>query len=50
MFTTAIAAQSEKIGISKSALRRYICAREADKLEGLAAERDDIENLLEMNQ
>lgn len=48
-FTEAIAAQSEKTGISKSALRRYICAREADKLEGLAAERDDVETLLEMN-
>ena len=50
MFTTAIAEQAEKSSLGKGALRRYICAREADKLEGLAAERDDIENLLEMNQ
>lgn len=47
MFSTAIAEQAEKSSLSKGALRRYICAREADKLEGLAAERDDIETLLE---
>ena len=49
MFTVAIAEQAEKSSLGKGALRRYICAREADKLEGLAAERDDVETLLEMN-
>jgi hypothetical protein len=49
MFTTAIAEQAEKSSLGKGALRRYICAREADKLEGLADERDDVETLLEMN-
>jgi hypothetical protein len=49
MFTVAIAEQADKSSLSKGALRRYICAREADKLEGLAAERDDVETLLEMN-
>ena len=48
MFTLAIAEQAEKSGLSKGALRRYICAREGDKLEGLATERDDIETLLEI--
>lgn len=48
-FTEAIAAQSEKTGISKSALRRYICAKEKDALESLSTEKDDIETLLEMN-
>ena len=47
MFSEAIADQAEKAGIGKGALRRYICAREADKLEGLASEKDDIEALLE---
>jgi len=48
-FTEAIAAQAEKTGISKSALRRYICAKEKDALESLNTEKDDLETLLEMN-
>ena len=47
MFTTAISEQAEKAGIGKGALRRYICAREAEKIEELASEKDDIESLLE---
>lgn len=49
-FTEAIAAQSEKHGISKSALRRYICAVEADKVANLDAESSDIATLLEATQ
>lgn len=48
-FTEAVAAQSERTGISKSALRRYICAKERDSLESLNTEKDDLETLLEMN-
>jgi hypothetical protein len=48
MFTVAIAEQAEKSSLNKGALRRYICAREADQLEGLAAEKSDIETLLEI--
>lgn len=50
MFTTAIAEQSEKSGIAKSALRRYICALEADRLEALDAEAADLSTLLEQAQ
>ena len=35
-------------GISKGALRRFVCAKEADKLEGLDSEAADLATLLEM--
>lgn len=47
-YTEAIAAQSERTGISKSALRRYINAKEKDALDSLHTENDDLINLLEM--
>lgn len=47
-FTLAIAEQAEHHGISKGALRRFVCAKEADKLEGLDSEATDLATLLEM--
>lgn len=47
-YTEAIAAQSERTGISKSAMRRYINAKEKDALDSLHTENDDLINLLEM--
>ncbi len=47
-FTVAIAEQAEAHGISKGALRRFVCAKEADKLEGLDSEAADLATLLEM--
>lgn len=49
-FTEAISITAGKAGISKSALRRYICAKEKDALDSLNTEKDDLETLLEMNQ
>jgi hypothetical protein len=46
-FTEAVKEQSEKAGISKGALRRYVCALEKDKLDSLDAEASDLANLLE---
>jgi hypothetical protein len=46
-FTLAIAEQSEKAEISKSALRRYVCAKEAGKLDTLNGEAEDLASLLE---
>ena len=46
-FSEAIKAQSEACGISRSALRRYVCAREADKLQELDAEAEDLARLME---
>jgi hypothetical protein len=39
--------QSEKAGISKGALRRYVCALEKGALDSLDAEASDLANLLE---
>lgn len=47
-FTEAVHAQADRTGISKSALRRYVTARVKDNLEGLDAEKTDIETLLEI--
>ena len=49
-FSEAIAAQSEKCSISRSALRKYICARVDDKLEALDTEASDLSHLLETAQ
>lgn len=46
-FTTAVAEQSEKHDIAKSALRRFVCAAEACKLETLNTETDTLAQLLE---
>ena len=46
-FSEAIQAQAEKCGLSRSALRKYICARVDDKLEALDTEASDLSHLLE---
>jgi len=46
-FSEAIKAQSERCGISRSALRKFICARVDDKLEALDTEANDLAHLLE---
>ena len=46
-FSTAVAAQAEKHDISKSALRRFIAAKYADKLYTLNGEAEDLAKLLE---
>ena len=46
MFSEAVALQAKKNAISKGALRRYVCAVEADKLEALGAEASALEELL----
>ncbi len=46
-YTDAITAQAEKHKLRKSALRRYINAREADKLADLDIEAENIATLLE---
>jgi hypothetical protein len=46
-FTEAVKEQSEKAGISKGALRRYVCALEKGALDSLDAEASDLANLLE---
>ena len=45
-FSEAIKAQSEACGLSRSALRRYVCALEADKLQKLDAEAEDLARLM----
>ncbi|NCC28222.1 MAG: hypothetical protein EOM22_08780 [Gammaproteobacteria bacterium] len=47
-FTEAVKEQSEKAGISKGALRRYVCALEKDALDSLDAEASDLATLLEV--
>ena len=49
-FSEAIKAIAEKCGISRSALRRYVCARVDDKLEALDTEASDLSHLLETAQ
>ena len=46
--TLAIAEQAEAHGISKGALRRFVCAKEAGHLDRLDAEAEQIATLLEM--
>jgi hypothetical protein len=46
IFSEAVAEQAKKNEISKGALRRYVCAVEADKLEALGAEAQALEELL----
>ena len=46
-FSEAIKAQAEKCGLSRSALRRYVCARVDDRLEALDTEANDLSHLLE---
>ena len=46
-FSEAIQAQAEKCGLSRSALRRYVCARADDRLEALDTEANDLSHLLE---
>lgn len=50
MFSEAVALQAKKNEISKGALRRYVCAVEADKLEALGAEASALEELLGSEQ
>ena len=45
-FSEAIKAQCEKHEVMRSALRRYICAAEADLLATLDAEAEDLARLL----
>lgn len=49
-FSEAIQAQAEKCGLSRSALRRYVCARADDRLEALDTEANDLSHLLETAQ
>lgn len=49
-YSEAIAAQSEKTNIRKTALRKYINAKEAGKLAELDTEASDLSNLLEATQ
>jgi hypothetical protein len=49
-YSEAIAAQSEQTNIRKTALRRYINAKEAGKLAELDTEASDLSNLLEAAQ
>lgn len=49
-FSEAIKAQAEKYGLSRSALRRYVCARVDDRLEALDTEANDLSHLLETAQ
>ena len=46
-FSEAILAQAEKCGLSRSALRKYICARVDDRLDALDTEANDLSHLLE---
>lgn len=46
-YTDAIAAQAEKHDVSRSALRRYVNALEADRLADLDTEATDLANLME---
>lgn len=48
-FTTAVTTLAERYGIHKTALRRYVCAREKDALATLSTEQDDLDQLLELN-
>ncbi len=45
-FTMAIAEQAKANGLGKGALRRFVCAKEAGKLEGLDSEATDLATLL----
>lgn len=45
-FSEAIQAQAEKCGLSRSALRKYICARVDDRLDALDTEASDLTHLL----
>lgn len=45
-FSEAVKAQAEACGLSRGALRRYICALEADKLDQLDMEADDLARLM----
>lgn len=49
-FSEAIQAQAEKCGLSRSALRKYICARVDDRLDALDTEANDLSHLLETAQ
>ena len=46
-FSTAVSAQAEKHEIRKTALRRFIAAKYADKLYTLNGEAEDLAKLLE---
>lgn len=50
LFTDALANKATEAGLNKGALRRYICAKEADKLAELDNEASDLANLLETKQ
>lgn len=45
-FADAVKAQAEKYRVKPGALRRYVTALEADKLEELDAETDDLDRLI----
>ena len=45
-FSDAVTAQATKYQIKPGALKRYVCALEADKLEELDAETDDLDRLI----
>lgn len=49
-YSDAIAAQSEITGIRKGALRRFVNAKEADKLGDLDMESTDPARLMEISQ
>lgn len=50
VFSEAIKIQAEKYQISRSALRRYVCAKEADTLLNLDVEASDLASLLERKE
>ena len=45
-YTAAVTGQAERYKIKPAALRRYIAAKEADKLDDLDAEMTDLEKLI----
>ena len=45
-YTGAVTAQAERYKIKPAALKRYIAAKEADKLDDLDAEMNDLEKLI----
>lgn len=46
-FAEAVKAVAEKCGISRAALRRFVCAKVDDRLAALDSEANDIAHLLE---
>jgi hypothetical protein len=45
-FADAVIAQADKYKVNKSALKRYVCAIESDKIDEMNSEVADLEKLL----